>query len=132
MRTAYPEPRTFAAAVARGAAEDHRRRQRAQRGERARLVTGTDQMQRPAREVISLDLSHHDGSDDVDPADRAVTLDHLERTLSRIPPFDRMLLQQVHADGCTVTAVAARHGMSRSQLSRRLTATIATLRAQAA
>lgn len=119
-------PEKFAAVALRSRADDHRRADRIERGEGARLVTDPDDgLRRPARRVTSYDVIDPEGSflalDDTLEW-RAVTRDVLRDALRLVEPRIAEVLLLV-ADGHSVTEAADRVGLSRSYASRRLTAT---------
>jgi RNA polymerase sigma factor (sigma-70 family) len=139
IRESYPEPAMYASAVTRSAAEDHRRRMRAQRGEGARVRRNTaGQAERRVEAIddreIGLDLDlesirQHRAEDSCVASMDDRNLAH--RLLLTIGPSDRALLWQVHALGHSVTEAAPQLGLSRCQASRRLSAATRSLAAVA-
>jgi RNA polymerase sigma factor (sigma-70 family) len=127
-RNAYPNARVYAFAVARSAAEDHRRRERAQRGQGARTITTADGAVSARRTVIPFNPVHHDRPTGDEPCEQAVVIDLLRRVLDSTSPADRTLLWRVHADGITVTEAAEQAGLSRSQAIRRLATVVNDIR----
>lgn len=129
--SAYPSAQVYALAVARSAAEDFQRTQRAQRGEGARLVADRDDPGRlqTKRSVVALDDSVAGPADPHDVERDVTTSSTLQQLLSGLEPRERWLIWAVEIGGYTVTDAAAVLGISREQASRGRSAIRARLRA---
>lgn len=119
-------PERFANVAAHSRADDHRRTERIQRCEGARLrIDAATGLARPAREVCaleSLDPEHdHFGFDD-DTFERILDNDRLRTAMQVLDPRIAKLLVLVEVDGYTVTEAAPLVGFTRSYASRTLTA----------
>lgn len=118
-------PEKFAHVALRSRAEDHRRSERIQRGEGARLHVGADGLRRPGHEVGSIDVldpeSDHLGADEG--FEWGVVTNHeLGDALRLLEPRIADLLILVAVQGFTVTEAAEQVELSRSYASRQLAA----------
>ena len=121
----------FANVAARSRADDHRRAERIQRGEGARLrIDPATGLARPGREVSALDSvdPEHDRLGIVDQFDeRIVDNDRLRTALRVLDPRIARLLILVEVEGHTVTDAAPMVGFTRAYANRRLSAAKALL-----
>lgn len=117
-RAQYPSPAALAASLLRTGGEDHRRAERAQRGEGARVFVGADGLRSPGRLAVPLI--------GIDPAVAATDHDRVEdrvdlrRLLEQLPERIRALLWLVRVEGREVGEAASLLGWSRSHASRQL------------
>ena len=135
----YPNASVYASVRTAHAAESHYRRERAQRGEGARIHRNSDGTMSPGRAVLSADApSLSESGDDRSFYDRATTNpgfeadlvdsivgnDHLRAILSacagEISGHDLDLFILVRGYGHTVVELAEFHGVTRETMSRRL------------
>lgn len=133
IAAAYPSAQAYAGAVVRNAAEDHRRSQRAQRGEGARLVTNVtvgQQRRTTKRTVVRYDTEFEKYAHPADVADEVTTSVDVQAVLSHLTPTHRWLVQAIAIDGYTVREAARALGISREHASRTYTALITRLRVQ--
>jgi RNA polymerase sigma factor (sigma-70 family) len=120
VMTRYPSPHRYAAACVSSRTEDWRRRERAQRCEGARLVTGPDGAPAVARPVGTLSSLAPSQAPAVPGGfDTVERIAELRSALARLERTDRELVLQVDLLGYSVTDAAVRIGMSRAHASRR-------------
>ena len=132
-RDRYPNPRIYAAAVRSSSTEDHFRRERAQRGQGARTVTGDDGAVTVRRRIVPLDDLHTSPAGTAsDPTDRTADIAEVRWILAGVPAPQRLLLWRVHAEGATVTEVAEELGWSRTVASRALSGALDGVRLRVA
>ena len=126
----YPSAQAYAGAVACSAAEDHRRAQRAQRGEGARLVPDGDDptQQRVKRTGVALNSAVLRHADRLDVEGSVVAHFGVEALLSPLAPVDRWLVRAIIIDGYRITEVARELGYTREYVSRRYNRLRAQLR----
>ncbi len=125
-------PERFANVALRSRAEEHRRTERIQRGQGARLTVGADGLRRPGREVVALERYETAGGPlpdpDLDVADRVADVAAVRAALDRLPLRSRRLVLLVDGWGLTVGEAAERVGLSRAYANRELTRIRAELR----
>lgn len=118
-------PERFANVALRTRADDHRRTERIQRGEGARMIIGDDGLRRSGREVIGLeaiDPDHDRLGIEGDTVDRIVGNEQLRIALQLLDPRIARALVLVEVHGHTVIEAAAMIGMSRAYVNRQLSA----------
>ncbi len=133
IMAAYPDPARYAAVSATHATITFDRRERKQRSEGVRLVTGSDGLLRAGRVYVSGNVTPMEGGDellalardgddaiDVQVACRHDSTDLLERCFAGVSRADRELLLLVDGKGYTVQEVARLVGVRRETLSRRI------------
>lgn len=119
-------PERFASVSLRTRADDHRRSERIQRGEGARLRTDVATgLRQPARTVCALDAldpeADHFGHDEATEW-RTVTTAELRDALRLVEPRVAQLLHLVAIEGYSVTEAATAVDLSRAYANRRLAA----------
>lgn len=126
---AYTDPRALAAALWRSGPADHRRAERIQRCQGARLPVDDDRGgQTGGRTILSLDRLQEAGSAELsrrlgvvdDSYEQIDDRDEVVRLLDGVVPSHRTLLWLVHGEGRSVTEAAPILGWSRCHASRQL------------
>jgi DNA-directed RNA polymerase specialized sigma24 family protein len=128
VMTRYPNPVAYASASVGSRLEDWRRRERAQRGEGARLTTdagGQPCVKRRFEPLDDLDLDR--GLGGVDEASLVAGRLHAEELLATLEPREAALVRAVDIDGATVTEACTALGLTRSHASRIRTAALERL-----
>lgn len=119
-------PERFAHVALRSRADDHRRSERIQRGEGARLrIDPATGLARAAREVSALESVDPDADHlgiDTDIEFRIACRDELREAMRLLDPPIATVLWLVAVEGWSVTDAAEQVGLSRPYVSRRLSA----------
>lgn len=129
LRVRYRAASSVADALWASGPADHRRAERVQRGQGARLIDGPDGSRVAQRQLVSMHTPHaeaaiaaesrRDGIG-VDAFERAEHLEQLEATIGNLPAMVRRLLWLVHVEGHSVTKAADIVWCSRGHASRLL------------
>ena len=125
----YPAPAAFAAATGEHRALDHARRERAQRGQGARLVRGPDGQAEVGRAVVPFGPVHEAGLTGSTRSVEDEALDRVEagRVLGAVPTADRAAFYEVVGLGRSIAEAAVTLGRDRSVVSRRISGQVRRL-----